>query len=86
MKFLDIRFEISPRKIVQVSCKTFRSWDNFLHFEHISEQLTVFSFSDPFLTVNTVVYVYRDNEPVQGRIWQRLKPLKKHSHVIIPVN
>ena len=64
----DIRFEISPRKIVQISCKTFRSRDNFLYFEHISEQLTVISFSDPFLTVNTVVYVYRDNEPVKGRI------------------
>ena len=45
---------------------------------HISEQLTVFSFSGQFLTVNTVVYVYRDNEPVPGRIWQRLKPLTRN--------
>ena len=30
--------------------------------------LTVFSFSGQFLTVNTVVYAYRDNEPVAGRI------------------
>ena len=35
--------------------------------------------------VNTVVYVYRDNEPVPGRIWQRLKPLKKHHHAITGV-
>ena len=35
-----------------------------------------------FFTVNTVVHVYRDNEPVQGRIRQRLQPLTKHSHVI----
>ena len=38
----------------------FHAKPNFLHFEHISE-LTVFSFSRHFLTVNTVVYVHRDN-------------------------
>ena len=52
----------------------------------ISEQRTVFSFSGHFLTVNTVVYVYRDKEPAQGRIRQRLQPLKKHDHVIGTVN
>ena len=67
-KFPDIRFAISPGKIVQISYKTSCSRDNFVHFENISEQLTVFSFSGHFVTVNTVVYVYRDNEPVQGRI------------------
>ena len=81
-KFPDIHFAISLRRIIQISCKTSGSRDNFLHFEHISEQLTVFSFSRHFLTVNTVVYVHRDNEPVQGRIWKGLKPLKKHLHVI----
>ena len=67
-KFPDIRFAISPGKIVQISCKTSCSRDNFVHFENISEQLTVFSFSGHLVTVNTVLYVYRDNEPVQGRI------------------
>ena len=81
-KFFEIRFAISPRRIIQISCKTSGSRGNFLHFEHISEQLTVFSFSCHFLTVNSVVYVHRDNEPVQGRIWKGLKPLKKHLHVI----
>ena len=38
----------------------FHAKPNFLHFEHISE-LTVFSFSRHFLTVDTVVYVHRDN-------------------------
>ena len=33
-KFSDIRFSISPRKIVQISCKTFRPRENFFHFEH----------------------------------------------------
>ena len=65
-KFPDIRFAIFGRKIVPISCKTSRPGDNFLHFEHISGQLTVFLFSGHF--VDTVMYVYRDNEPVQGRI------------------
>ena len=48
---------------LQYLCKEsskFHAKPNFLHFEHISE-LTVFSFSRHFLTVNTVVYVHRDN-------------------------
>ena len=48
---------------LQYLCKEsskFHAKPNFLHFEHISE-LTVFSFSCHFLTVNTVVYVHRDN-------------------------
>ena len=32
------------------------------------------------------MHVYRDNEPVQGRIRQRLQPLTKHSHVISAKN
>ena len=56
-KFPDIRFAISPWKVIQISGKTSGSRHNFLHFEHISEQLTVFSFSGHFLTVSTVVYV-----------------------------
>ena len=67
-KFPDVRFVISPRKMVQISCKISRSRDNFLHCQHVSEQLIVFSSSGHFLTVNTVVYVYCDNEPVQGWI------------------
>ena len=45
----------------------------------------VFSFRGSFLTVNTVLFVlfvYRDNEPVLGRIWERLSPLQKHIHII----
>ena len=67
-KFPDIRFAISGRKIVHISCKTSRPGDNFLHFEHIYGPLTVFLSSGHFVAVNTVVYVYRDNEPVQGRM------------------
>ena len=65
-KFSDIRFSISPGKIVQSLSKTSCS-SNFLHL-NISEQLTVFSFSGSFFTVNGVMFVYRDNEPVLGRI------------------
>ena len=36
-KFSDIRFQISPGKIVQISSKTSHSRDKLLHFEHISE-------------------------------------------------
>ena len=67
-KFPDIHFAIYPRRIIQFSCKTPGSRDNFLHFEHNSEQLTVFSFSRHFLTVNTVVYVHRDHE-TSSRNW-----------------
>ena len=52
--------------------------DNFLHFE----PMTVFSFSGHFLTVNIDLYLYHDNEPVQGQIRWRLQPLKKHIDVI----
>ena len=38
--------------------------------------------SGSFLTVNTVIFVCRDNEPVLDRIRQRLSPLKKHFHII----
>ena len=66
-KFYDIRFSISPGKIVQSLIKTSCSSNNFLHL-NISEQLTVFSFSGSFFTVNAVMFVYLDNEPVVGRI------------------
>ena len=87
LKFSDVRFAISPRKIVKTSCKTSRSRDNFIHFAHISEQSTIFSFSGHlFFTVNTVVYVYRDNEPVQDRMRQQHQPLTKHIQVISTKN
>ena len=71
--FSYISFSMSPRKTVQILYKTSRSRDNFSanfsHFEHISEYIwKVFSFSGSFLTVNTFMFVYRDNEPVLGRI------------------
>ena len=33
-KFPDIRFSLSPGKIVQISCETSCSRENFLHVEH----------------------------------------------------
>ena len=36
-KFPDIHFSISPRKIVQISCKPSHSRENLLHFEYVSE-------------------------------------------------
>ena len=81
-KFSDIRFSISPGKIVQISCKISRwsSKDNFLHFEeHISEKLTVFSFSGSFLAVNTVMFVSRDNRDFKNQRRGRQRERQKNN-------
>ena len=55
-------------------------WTHFRTIDNIFVQWP------PFFSVNTVLYVYRDNEPVQDRMRQQLQPLTKHIHVISTKN
>ena len=80
-KIYEVRSAISPPKIIQISRKTSRSEDNLLPFLLLFKLIqtldSIFGQQLLFKRKHRCVsafHLYRDNEPVSHRFYQRLMP------------